>query len=149
MPEFDPVRLHRWRSKVFKKYPPRCMACGSIVGLEGDHIKPKADYPHLAYKVSNGQILCGPKGNNCNQKKGRLIIDYRPIGSRLYFFLIRILKLALSVMFTAFLADQLGYLSLSELFYLTNRILLSLNVLIKLVDRPFDFLDLDLISGSP
>ena len=116
------------------------------VTLSVDHIKPRSKRPELALKLSNVQIL----ELGLNKTKGaRIVKDWRPLRWKAYYSLIRILKLALSVMFTAFLADQLGYLSLSELFYLTNRILLSLNVLIKLVDRPFDFLDLDLISGSP
>lgn len=54
------------RRKVFKTYPNKCMACGSITRLEMDHIKPRHKYPELTLVFENLQILC----HECNQGKG-------------------------------------------------------------------------------
>ena len=128
MTDFDDVKLHKWRSKLFTMYPHVCMACGCEIGLEGDHVKPKSLFPKLAYDLKNGQILCGPRGNSCNQKKGQLIIDYRPWKTRACYLVIRVIKgaLLLAVFLSCLvylfcpLPHQEIYLSLSQYYASTQ-----------------------------
>ena len=145
MPDFDDVKLHKWRSKLFTMYPHVCMACGCEIGLEGDHVKPKSLFPKLAYDLKNGQILCGPRGNSCNQKKGQLIIDYRPWKTRACYMVIRVIKWLCAVMLAAFIAYQFTDLSFSELFNVIHSVFLSLNIFFEAINIP---LDLSCLRGA-
>lgn len=59
------VRLQAKRRDGFK-----CVACGSRLGLEVDHIEPVRKAPERAYDLSNLQTLCG----SCHARKTRLEI---------------------------------------------------------------------------
>ncbi|WP_374759367.1 HNH endonuclease [Dyadobacter fanqingshengii] len=51
------------------------MCCGKFVELHVDHIKPRSNYPRLALKLTNLQILC----KACNLGKSNLYKDdWRP-----------------------------------------------------------------------
>lgn len=52
-----------------------CVECGERRGLECDHIKPVKTHPHLAYVLSNLQILCG----RCHARKTRLEVGHKPL----------------------------------------------------------------------
>jgi 5-methylcytosine-specific restriction protein A len=42
----------------------QCVQCGARDCLHADHIKPRSQFPDLAYDVSNGRALC----KSCHQK---------------------------------------------------------------------------------
>ncbi len=64
----------RWRTLRYKAMAahPCCHLCGrgakDGVALHVDHIKPKSVFPHLAFELSNLQVLCA----DCNLGKGNL-----------------------------------------------------------------------------
>lgn len=62
----DQSRWLKLRYQAFKLYGTKCQLCGSLVGLQVDHIKPKSRYPHLEFDIKNLQILCVM----CNRGKG-------------------------------------------------------------------------------
>ena len=55
----------------------RCQACGKTVQdgvkMTVDHIKPREQYPWLAYEVDNLQVLCA----DCNRGKGQQAYSFR------------------------------------------------------------------------
>lgn len=67
----------RLRFEAFAKHGRQCLCCGArppSVILHVDHIKPRFNYPELALKLDNLQILC----EDCNMGKGaRHEIDFR------------------------------------------------------------------------
>ena len=64
------------RNKIIEFYGKKCMRCGSEEKTQVDHIKPKSDFPALAFCASNLQVLCW----DCNRWKWneKNHIDYRP-----------------------------------------------------------------------
>jgi 5-methylcytosine-specific restriction endonuclease McrA len=56
----------RIRTLVVKRDLGRCVICGDTKGLQVDHIKPRKEYPHLAYNTSNLRTLCA----KCHAKTG-------------------------------------------------------------------------------
>ena len=92
------MKLNRRRLKAWaiKTYGYRCMSCGIRKDIQYDHIYPKSKYPRLEFKKSNGQLLCGPGGNRCNQRKSNIYIDdLRPLWAKAWFGVIRLLNDAL------------------------------------------------------
>jgi hypothetical protein len=62
------------RRQALREYGAICMKCGSIEGIQVDHIKPRSLFPELELELDNLQILCRP----CNSaKSNRIIADYR------------------------------------------------------------------------
>lgn len=69
----DFLRSFEWRQlrmMALKQYGARCVCCGATpadgIRIHVDHIKPRRDFPELALKMSNLQILC----EDCNHGKG-------------------------------------------------------------------------------
>jgi 5-methylcytosine-specific restriction endonuclease McrA len=57
------------RYQAIKACGRRCLLCHSEgVELHVDHIKPRSKYPHLAYELSNLQVLC----RWCNKGKSNV-----------------------------------------------------------------------------
>ena len=50
-------KLYTW-SRAVKKRDKCCVECGSTENLTAHHIKPKSQYPELAFELSNGKTLC-------------------------------------------------------------------------------------------
>jgi len=54
--------LKNWAKKVYKKDNYTCTRCkykaGGDLRIEAHHIYPKSKYPRMAYRVSNGVVLC-------------------------------------------------------------------------------------------
>jgi hypothetical protein len=48
----------RWRKAVFERDGYKCQNCGSQKTLHAHHIKPRKDYPELAFDIKNGITLC-------------------------------------------------------------------------------------------
>ncbi len=56
---YETPRYKRWRAKVFKRDRHICRLCGrSKCYVEAHHIKKKAAYPHLMFRINNGVALC-------------------------------------------------------------------------------------------
>lgn len=104
------------KKKVYKRYGRRCMATGLTeedgITLSVDKIYPRSDYPHLALKMSNMQVI----ELGLNKTKGKRIIkDWRPLKWRIYYFIIRLAKalgVTLILLLTLFLVGQASYPSL-------------------------------------
>ena len=82
----------RWRALSLwakNEYGRKCMRCKSADRIETDHIYSRSRYWFRRYRKSNMQILC----HDCNVKKGSISTkDYRPIKTKLYYAVIRMLK---------------------------------------------------------
>lgn len=61
-PKDDFYKTDKWRRlryRVLRAHPMKCMLCGSEQKpMHVDHIKPRSKHPHLAYEITNLQILC-------------------------------------------------------------------------------------------
>ena len=91
----------RWEpltKKVYKRYGRKCMATGMTeahgITLSVDHIKPVSKYPRLAFKFSNLQILAMPVNS---MKSNKTETDYRPLGARIKYSMIKILIIILII----------------------------------------------------
>jgi 5-methylcytosine-specific restriction endonuclease McrA len=61
----------QWHA-ILDRYGHRCLRCGSVAGLEPDHVVPLSKGG--AHDPTNIQPLCG----GCNRRKATKTIDYRP-----------------------------------------------------------------------
>lgn len=64
---YSSPRYKAWRLAVFRRDGYKCKWCGKSgksVRLQADHVKPKAAFPELMYKLSNGRTLC----KECHKK---------------------------------------------------------------------------------
>ncbi len=112
---YNDPRWHRLRKAAFDRYGRKCMATGLTerehgITLSVDHIKPLSKYPHLAFRLSNLQII--ELGLN-RTKSDRHFMDWRPLRWRIYYSLIKSVKIILLiafVMFAAIVIDGAGYL---------------------------------------
>lgn len=73
---------YEWRQlryRALKKYGSRCLCCGRSpkdgATMHVDHIKPRKQFPELAFELDNLQVLCAV----CNHGKGNWdSTDWRP-----------------------------------------------------------------------
>jgi len=56
----------------------QCVECGSHHRLECDHVEPVRTHPHLAYVLSNLQILCA----SCHTHKTRIEVGLAPLNPK-------------------------------------------------------------------
>ena len=63
------------RQVVLDTYGSLCMACGSLLDIQVDHIKARSTNPELIADFGNLQVLCGPC--NFNKWHERRETDYR------------------------------------------------------------------------
>ena len=84
----DP-RWAKLRDRAYRRYGRVCMATGETSGLNVDHIKPASKFPHLAFKLSNVQIL--HEGIN-KAKSDSYMWDFRPYKWKLYYKLVTTIK---------------------------------------------------------
>jgi 5-methylcytosine-specific restriction endonuclease McrA len=71
----------RWkalRMQALERDDWACVECGTHVGLECDHIEPVKTHPHLAYVLSNLQILCG----RCHARKTAIETGIAPLNPK-------------------------------------------------------------------
>lgn len=70
LPKWGGRKAAAWTAAVLANSDRRCAlrleGCTGVA-TEGDHIKPRHDYPWLQYDVANGRPAC----RSCNAKRGR------------------------------------------------------------------------------
>ena len=73
-------KLSNW-SKEVRKRDKKCIICGSKHRLEAHHIKPKNQYPRLAFSLENGITICA-KHHRLNQDSFHKIYGYKNYGKK-------------------------------------------------------------------
>ncbi|GAB5350744.1 HNH endonuclease [Qipengyuania sp. 483] len=74
------TRGPRWkalRMQALERDGWACVRCGVHTGLECDHVEPVRTHPHLAFTLSNLQILCG----RCHAQKTRQELGHEPLSA--------------------------------------------------------------------
>lgn len=58
-------QLREWSINIRMRDEFKCVDCGATEHLHAHHIRPKHDFPDLAYAVDNGKTLC----RDCHAKE--------------------------------------------------------------------------------